>query len=135
MLLAARQDAVQQVHDDRQQDDQQDRVSDPLERHCGLLSATIAAFAAIPGIAPRITSNCALIALTAGSSGRRCSDSTPSSAPASVASFFEVDSRSDADPDQRAREDRDDHDRQHDAEDDQGGLAHLPPNPSVSAFM
>ena len=35
-------------------------------------------------------SNCPLIAFTAPSSGRRCSDSTPSSAAASVASPAEI---------------------------------------------
>ena len=46
----------------------------------------------MPGMAPMITSNWALIAFTAGSSGRRCSASTPSSAVDSVASPFEIDS-------------------------------------------
>src|ERR1700759_5874048 len=97
----ARNDAVgrvehtsQEVHDGRQDDQQHDRYSDPLEDHRGLLSATTAAFLAIPGRAPVITSNWALIALTAGSSGRRCSASTPSRAPASVASPREASSRS-----------------------------------------
>ena len=80
-------------------------------------------------------SNWALIALTAGSSGRRCSDSTVSSAPASVARFLEIDSRPHPDPDQRAGEHDDDHHGEQDAEDDQCGLAHFPPYPSVSAFI
>ena len=45
--------------------DEQHDVADPPERHRGLLSATIAALRAMPGSAPRMTSNCALIALTA----------------------------------------------------------------------
>ena len=53
--------------------------------------------------AATITSNCALIALTAGSSGRRCSDSTPSRASASVASLLGGRLEPGPDPDQRAR--------------------------------
>ena len=56
---------------------EQDDVADPPEGHRGLRSATIAALRAIPGSAPRMMSNCALIAVTAPSSGRRCSASTP----------------------------------------------------------
>src|SRR4029077_3262357 len=85
--------AAEQVDDDRHDDDEQDDVSDPPEDHRGLLSATTAALRAIPGSAPRITSNCPLIAVTAPSSGRRCSDSTPCNAPASAASPPEIDSR------------------------------------------
>src|SRR5664279_945617 len=81
---------AEQIHDDRKDHCEQDDVSDPPEDHFGLLSATIAAFLAIPGSAPRMMSNCALIALTAPSSGRRCCDSTPSSADASVASPSEI---------------------------------------------
>src|SRR5712692_11073156 len=82
--------SAEQVHDDRQDHREQDDVSDPPEGHRGLLSATIAALPAIPGSAPRMMSNCPLIALTAPSSGRRCSDSTPCSADASVASPSEI---------------------------------------------
>src|SRR4051794_22224064 len=78
-------DAVEQEHDHRHDDEQEHQVEDPPEGHDGLRSATIAALAPMPGSAERITSNWALIACTAGSSGRRCSDSTPSSAPASAA--------------------------------------------------
>src|SRR6185436_12193069 len=85
--------AGQEVDHDRHDDDQQDDVADPPDGHEGLLSATMAAFAAMPGSAPRIVSNWALIALTDGSSVRRCSDSTISSAPASVASVSEVECR------------------------------------------
>ena len=59
-------------------------------------------------------SNCALIALTAGSSGRRCSASTPCSAPASVARPVEIRVEAAADDDQRGGEHRhDDHDQEH----------------------
>ena len=90
---------------------------------------------AIPGSAPRMMSNCALIAVTAPSSGRRCSDSTLCNADDSVASPSEVRLRL-----LRTRisggEDGDDDDRQHDAEEDQQVLvAHASANPSVSAFM
>src|SRR5712691_562676 len=88
--LGGVQHTAEQVHDDRQDHREQDDVSDPPEDHRGLLSATIAALPAIPGNAPRMVSNCPLIALTAPSSGRRCSDSTPSSAVASVASPAEI---------------------------------------------
>src|SRR6201999_4218647 len=84
---------AQQVDDHREQDDQQDHVTDPLEGHDGLLSATIAALAAMPGRAPVMIANCALIASTAGLSGARWPDSTPSSASASVASVVEVKAR------------------------------------------
>src|SRR5687767_14646108 len=57
--------AAEQVDDDREHDDQQGHVADPPERHRGLLSATIAALLAIPGSAPRMTSNWPLIAVTA----------------------------------------------------------------------
>ena len=80
------QHAAEQVDDDGKHDDEQDDVPDPPEGHRGLRSATIGGLAAIPGSAPRMTSNWALIALTAPSSGRRCSDSTPCSAEPSVAS-------------------------------------------------
>src|SRR4029077_15408000 len=83
-------DAVEQIDDDRHDDEQQHDVPDPPEDHRGLRSATTAAFLAIPGSAPRMTSNWALIAFTAGSSGRRCCDSTPCKAPASVASPSEI---------------------------------------------
>src|SRR6187455_2321789 len=83
-------DAAKQIDDDRKDDREQDDVPDPPEGHRGLLSATIAALRAIPGSAPRMTSNCALIAVTAPSSGRRCSDSTPCSAAASDASPAEM---------------------------------------------
>src|SRR3989337_410787 len=88
--LGGVQDAPEQVYDHRKHDREQDEVSDPPEDHRGRLSATIAAFVAIPGSAPRMMSNCALIALTAPSSGRRCSASTPCSAVASVASPSEI---------------------------------------------
>src|SRR3990172_2276019 len=88
--LGGVQHAAEQVHDDRKHHREQDEVSDPPEDHRGLLSATIAALLAIPGSAPRMMSNCSLIALTAPSSGRRCSDSTPCSADASVASPSEI---------------------------------------------
>src|SRR4029453_19488392 len=61
------QDAVEQVDDHRQDHREQHNVADPPEGHCGLLSATIAALEAMPGSAPRMMSNWALIALTAGS--------------------------------------------------------------------
>src|SRR6202044_664628 len=82
--------AAEQVDDHWENHQQQDGVSDPPEDHRGLLSATIAALLAIPGRAPRMMSNCALIALTAPSSGRRCSDSTPCRAVDSVASPSEM---------------------------------------------
>src|SRR4051794_27073079 len=85
--------AVEQVDHDRQDDREEHDVADPPERHDGLLWATIAALAAMPGSAPRIVSNCALIAVTAGSSGRRCSASTLSSAPLSVARSSEISCR------------------------------------------
>src|SRR5215207_4033126 len=85
--------ALQQIHDHGQDHCKQEYVADPPEGHRGLLSATTAALAAIPGIAPTMTSNWALIALTAGSSGRRCSDSTVSRASASVVRPLDVDSR------------------------------------------
>src|SRR6476646_5117633 len=88
--LRGREHAVQQVDDDGEDHDEQRERADPPERHCGLLSATIAALRAMPGRAPRMTSNWALIALTAPASGRRCSDSTVSSAPASVARPIEM---------------------------------------------
>src|SRR3990172_9405924 len=88
--LGGVQHTAEQVHDDRKHDREQDDVSDPPEDHFGLLSATIAALPAIPGSAPRMMSNCALIALTAPSSGRRCCDSTPCSAVASVARPSEI---------------------------------------------
>src|SRR3954468_13309982 len=81
----SREHAVQEIHDDGEDDDQQGERADPPENHRGLLSATTAALRAIPGRAPRMISNWALIAVTAPSSGRRCSSSTPSSASASVA--------------------------------------------------
>src|SRR5204863_9163952 len=84
------QHAVQEVDHHRQDHDEEYYVPDPPEGQRGLLSATIDALRAIPGRAPRITSNCALIALTAGPSGRRCSDSTPWSAPSSAASPSEI---------------------------------------------
>ena len=90
----------------------------------------------MPGIAPTITSNCALIAWTAGSSGRRCSDSTVSSAAASVARSLEVGLEPRADPDQRDGDDRHDDDGEQDAEEDEHvGVAHDSPYPSVSAFI
>src|SRR3954454_8680549 len=85
--------AGQEPHDDRQHDEEQHEVADPPERHRGLRSATIAALRAIPGSALRITSNWALMALTAGSSGRRCSASTDVNAEPSVASPLEIDCR------------------------------------------
>src|SRR3990170_6850701 len=88
--LGCIQHGAEQVHDDRKDDREQDDVSDPPEDHRGLLSATTAALPAIPGSAPRMMSNCPLIALTAPSSGRRCWDSTPWSADASVASPSEI---------------------------------------------
>ena len=115
MLLRRVEHAAQQVHDDRQDDEQQDDVSDPPEGHRGLLSATTAALLAIPGSAPRMTSNWALIALTAGSSGRRCSASTPSSAVPSVARPSEILVEAAAHLDQRDGEHEHDDDRQHDA--------------------
>src|ERR1039457_3930073 len=83
--LGCLQHATQQVHDHRHDHDEQHDVTEPPEDHRGLLSATIAALRAIPGSAPRMVSNCALIALTAPSSGRRWSDSTACNADASVA--------------------------------------------------
>src|SRR5262249_28055792 len=84
--------ASQQVDHNGEHDYEQNHVTDPLEDHLGLPSATTDAFFAIPGSALTITSNWALIGLTASCSGRRCSDSTVPSADASVASFSEVDS-------------------------------------------
>src|SRR5262249_20530605 len=83
---AGAEDPHQQVEHDRQHEHEECDIGDPPEGHRGLLSATIAAFRPIPGSAPRMMSNWALIALTDGSSGRRCSASTISSAPPSVAS-------------------------------------------------
>src|SRR6185503_9978539 len=80
--------ALEQEDHDRQHDERDDDGDDP--GHRGLLSATMAALAPMPGSADRMMSNCALIALTAGSSGFRCSFSTISSAPASVASPVEM---------------------------------------------
>ena len=114
------------------------RSTSPIHQRVidGLLSATTAAFAAIPGIAPTMTSNWALIAWTAGSSGRRCSDSTVSSAPASVARSSEADSSALPDPDQGDGHDRHGDDGEQDAEqDEQVGVAHDSPYPSVRAFM
>src|SRR3954452_1541703 len=82
----SREHAVQEIDDDGEDDDQQGERPDPPENHRGLRSATTAALRAMPGRAPRMISNWALIAVTAPSSGRRCSSSTPSSAVASVAS-------------------------------------------------
>src|SRR5215207_7555063 len=84
--------AVQQIHDDQEHGEERD-VPDPPKGHRCLRSATIAAFPAIPGSAPRMISNCALIALTAGSSGRRCSASTVCSADDRVANPWEILSR------------------------------------------
>src|SRR5918994_4169713 len=98
-LAHARDDALRRVQyageqdDHHHEDDEQDDVADPPECHRGLLSATIAALRPIPGSAPRMTSNCWLIALTAGSSGRRCSASTVSSAEPSMARPSEIRSR------------------------------------------
>ena len=97
----------------------------------------------MPGRAERITSNWALIAFTAGSSGRRCSASTPSSAPERVARPSEIAGEAAADQDQRDREHRDHDEAKQDAEHDVGVRAHAgtsswasaSPNPSVSAFM
>src|SRR5262249_53900121 len=82
--------AAEQDGDDRRDDEDQDHVADPVERHRGRLSATSAAFFAMPGSALRMMSNCALIALTAGSSGRRCSSSTVDNATARAARFADV---------------------------------------------
>ena len=83
-------DALEQDDHDGEYDEEQHKVPDPPERHRGLRSATMAALRAISGSAPRITSNWWLIALTAPSSGRRCSASTPSSAVPSVPSPREI---------------------------------------------
>ena len=109
-------------------------VADPAERHRGLLSATIAALRAIPGSALRMMSNWALIALTAGSSGRRCSVSTPSSAPASVARPAEMRARPrettiSATPGRQRRR------RSRATVRTTRRGRHDPPNPSVRAFM
>src|SRR6478609_629349 len=88
--LCGLEDAPQQKDDHGQEHDEEHDVADPPEDHPGLRSATIAALRAMPGRAPRMTSNWALIAVTAPSSGRRCSDSTVSSAPASVARPIEM---------------------------------------------
>ena len=82
-------------------------------------------------------SNWALIAVTAGSSGRRCSDSTPSSAPPSVARFLEIDSRRSRTTISADGEHHHDDDGEQHAQDDQEmGLVHAAsPKPSVSAFM
>ena len=84
-----------------------------------------------------MTSNCALIALTAGSSGRRCSDSTVSSASAERGeALARSDSRPAADPDQRRGEHGDHDDGEQDAEQHEHvGVAHASPYPSVSAFI
>ena len=90
----------------------------------------------MPGSAPRMISNWALIALTAGSSGRRCSASTPSSAAAERREALGDPRQPPADLDEREREHGDDDDGEHDAEQDEDVVgAHAPPNPSVSAFM
>ena len=91
-------------------------VDDPPEGHRGLLSATTAALAPMPGSADRMMSNWALIAFTAGSSGRRCSDSTVSSASASVARPCGDVAQAAADLDQRDGEHGDDDDGEQDAQ-------------------
>ena len=63
MLLAARSTPFSRYDDDREDDDEEHDVADPPERHRGLRSATMAALRAMPGSAPRMTSNCALIAV------------------------------------------------------------------------
>ena len=77
-------------------------------------------------------SNCALMALTAPSSGRRCSASTPCNAEPRVVEAVVDLHQAAADLDQREREHEDDDGGEDDAHQDH---AHLPPKPSVSAFM
>ena len=121
----------------REDHHEQDDRADPPERHCGLLSATIAALRAMPGSAPRMMSNWALIALTEPSSGRRCCASTPSSADGERREAGGDPLEALAHDDQRGRPAR--------ARRRPPGatvssassvvLLMLPPNPSVRAFM
>ena len=90
----------------------------------------------MPGSAPRMTSNCPLIAFTEPSSGRRCSASTLWSADPSVASPWEILKQAPAHLDQRGGQHEDDDDGEQDAQEGQQVRgAHVAPNPSVSAFM
>ena len=86
--------------------------------------------AAMPGSAPRMTSNWALIALTAPSSGRRCSDSTPCSADAERREPLGDPVEAPAHHDQRDGQHDHDDDREHDAQQDQQvRVAHAAPVP------
>ena len=84
----------------------------------------------MPGSAPRMMSNCALIAVTAPSSGRRCSASTPCRAEASVASPAEIRRQAPAHLDQRDGEHEHDDRREDDAqESEEMRVAHARPEP------
>ena len=90
----------------------------------------------MPGSAPRMMSNWALIALTAGSSGRRCSASTASQRAAERREALGDRVQARADLDQRDGEHGDDDDGEQDAQKrQQVRVAHAAPYPSVSAFM
>ena len=114
------------------------RTIEPIHQSvtCGLLSATIAALLAMPGSAPRMMSNCALMALTEPSSGRRCCclDAVERGGERRETRRRPLEAL--ADDDQRGRQDEHDDHGEHDGQErEQMGAAHLPPNPSVSAFM
>ena len=81
-------------------------------------------------------SNCALIALTAPSSGRRCSASTPCERAGRASRALGDPRQAPAHLDQRDGEHEHDDGGEHDAQEDQQVRVLMPPpNPSVSAFM
>ena len=83
----------------------------------------------MPGSALTIVSNWALIALTAGSSGSQVLGLDRGQGAGQRGEILRGLLEVPADLDQRAGEDGDHDHREHDAEDDQGGLAHPAPFP------